>query len=203
LDLVEAVGGLLDPCEGEGLAEAFELGTEVGVAEKLGGAGLEEEKVFEEEREGAEEGGGLLLAFGSGAVGLGHLEESGVVWFSRGVVEEEEGVGAGGGVGFEIEAEGFACGSLGETGDEGALFGRDFGAAVGEEHLDFFYGQCPETDVGAAGANGGEKLAGVLREKDEVDGGGRLFENFEEGVGGFLHEAGCGEDEDFFGGLTG
>ncbi len=44
---------------------------------------LEEEEVFEEKREGAEEGGGLLLAFGSGAVGLGHLEEGGVVGFVR------------------------------------------------------------------------------------------------------------------------
>ena len=30
-----------------------------------------------------------------------------------------------------------------------------------------------------------------------MDGGGRLFEDFEEGVGGLLHEVGGGEDEDF------
>ena len=30
-----------------------------------------------------------------------------------------------------------------------------------------------------------------------------LFENFEQGVGGFLHEAGCGEDEDLLRGFAG
>ena len=203
MDLVEASGGLLDPVEGEGLGEAFEFGAEVGVAEEFGGAGVEEEEVFEEEGEGAEEGGGLLLAFGSGAVGLGHLEEGGVVGFGGGVADEEQGVGAGGGVGFEVEAEGLACGSLGEAGDEGALFGWDVGAAVGEEHLDLFEGQCSQADGCAAGADGGEELAGVFGEEDEVDCGGWLFEEFEEGVGGFLHEVGGGEDEDFARGFAG
>ena len=81
VDLVEGVAGAFDPGEGEGGGEAVELGAEVGVADEFGGAGVEEEQVFEEEREGAEEGGGFLLAFGSGAVGFGHLEEGGVVGF--------------------------------------------------------------------------------------------------------------------------
>ena len=138
LDLVEAAGGVFDPGEGEGVVEAIELGAEVGVADEFGGAGVEEEEVFEEEREGAEESGGFLLAFGSGAVGLGHLEEGGVVGLGGGVAKEEERVGAGGDVGGEVEAEGFAGGSLGEAGDEGALLRGDVGAAVGEEHLDLF-----------------------------------------------------------------
>lgn len=49
LHLVEAAGGLFDPLEGEGLDKALEFGAKVGVAEKLGGAGLEEEDVFEQE----------------------------------------------------------------------------------------------------------------------------------------------------------
>ncbi len=121
--------------------EALEFGAEVGVADEFGGAGVEEEQVFEDEGEGAEEGGGFLLAFGSGAVGFGHLEEGGVVGFLGCVADEDEGVGAGGGVGFEVEAEGLAGCSLGETGDEAALFGGDVGAAVGEEHFDLFEGQ--------------------------------------------------------------
>ena len=104
------------------------------------------------------------------------------------VAEEEEGVGAGGGVGGEVEAEGLACGSLGEAGDEGALLRRDVGAAVGEEHLDLFDGQCAEAHGGAAGADGGEKFAGIFGEEDEVDGVGWLFEDLEERVGGLLHE---------------
>jgi hypothetical protein len=81
VDLVEGVAGALDPFERKGGGEAVELGTDVDVTEELGGAGVEQEEVFEEEREGAEEGGGFLLAVGSGAVGFGHLEEGGVVGF--------------------------------------------------------------------------------------------------------------------------
>jgi hypothetical protein len=79
----------------------------------------------------------------------------------------------------------------------------DVGAAVGEEHLDLFDRQCAEAYGGAAGADGGEEFAGVFCEKDEVDGGWRLFEDFEEGVGGLLHEGGGGEDEDFLWGFGG
>ena len=107
------------------------------------------------------------------AVGLGHLEEGCVIGIICGVADEEEGVGAGGDVGFEVEAEGFACGSLGESGDQAALLRRDVGTTVGEEHLDLFDGQGAEADEGAAGAGGGEEFTGVLCQKDEVDGGGR------------------------------
>jgi hypothetical protein len=196
LDLVEGTGGLFDPVEGEGLGETIDFGAEVGVAEEFRGAGLEEEDVFEEEGEGSEEGGGLLLAFGSGAVSLGHLEEGGVVRLGCGLAEEKEGVGAGGGVGFEVEAEGLAGGSLGEAGDEGALPGIYVGAAVGEEHLDLFHWQCSQAHCGTAGADGGEELAGVFGEDDDVDSVGWLLEDLEEGVGGLLHEVGRGEDED-------
>ncbi|WP_433983223.1 hypothetical protein [Tunturiibacter empetritectus] len=88
------------------------------------------------------------MAFGSGAVGLGRLEEGGVIRLcgagvgGGGVAQEDECVGAGGGIGFEVEAEGLAGGSLGEACDEGALLWRYVGAAVGEEHLDLFDGQC-------------------------------------------------------------
>src|SRR5882762_2530520 len=116
--------------EGEGLGEAFKFGTEVGVAEEFGGAGVEEEEVFEDEGEGAEESGCLVLAFGPSTVGLRHLEQGGVVRLCSGVADEEEGVGAGCGVGVKVEAEGLAGCSLRESGDEGALFGWDVGTAI-------------------------------------------------------------------------
>ena len=141
LDLVEAAGGGFDPLETEDGIEAVEFWAEVGVADEFGGAGAEEQEIFEEEREAAEESGGFLLAFGSGAIGLGHLEEGRVVWFSGSVADEEERVGAGGDVGFEVEAESLTGCSLSEAGNQAALFGRDFGATVGEKHLDFFEGQ--------------------------------------------------------------
>lgn len=203
MDLVEASGGVFDPLEGDGLSDLFQIGAEVGVAEEFGCAGLEEEDVFEEERESAEKVGVFFLAFGSGAVGLGHLEESGVVRVSYGRADEQERVGSGGGVGGKIEAEGLAGGALCEAGDEGALFGGDVWAAVGEEHLDLFDGESAETDEGAAGANGGEEFAGVLGEDEEVDGGGRFLEDLEEGVGGLLHHVGGGEDEDLAWGFAG
>ena len=194
---------MFDPLEREGLGEAVQFGAEVGVAEELGGAGLEEEDVFEQEGQGAEQLGGFLLAFGSGAVGFGHFEESGVVGLGGGVAKEQEGVGAGGSVGGEIEAEGFACGSLGEASDERALFWSDVRASIGEEHLDFFYWQRAEADNRATGADGGEEFAGIFGEDDDVDGGWWLFEEFEEGVCRLLHEVGCGEDKDFAGSFAG
>ena len=71
-------------------------------------------------------------AFGPGAIGLSHLEEGSVVCILRRVADEDQRVGAGGGVGFEVEAEGLAGCALREAGDEGALLGWDVGAAVGQ-----------------------------------------------------------------------
>ena len=69
-------------------------------------------------------------------------------------------------------------------------------AAIGEEHLDLFARQCAQANYRATGTDGWQKLAGILGEDDDVDRRGRLFEEFEEGVSGFLHEVGGGEDED-------
>ena len=68
-----------DPGEGEGGGQAVELGAEVGVAQEFGRAAVEQEKVFEEKRESAQQGSSFGLAVGPGAVGLGALEEDGVV----------------------------------------------------------------------------------------------------------------------------
>src|ERR1039458_7450059 len=81
LDLVEGVAGAFDPGERQGSGEALEFGAQVDVAEKSGRAGVEQQQVFEQQREGAEERGGFLLAVGPGAVGFGHLEEGGVIGF--------------------------------------------------------------------------------------------------------------------------
>ncbi|WP_433983224.1 hypothetical protein [Tunturiibacter empetritectus] len=56
LYLVESAGGGFDPSEAEGAAEAVEFGAQVGVADELGSACAEEEEIFEEEGEAAEEG---------------------------------------------------------------------------------------------------------------------------------------------------
>ena len=50
LYLVEVAGGVFNPGKVEDGVEALELGVDVRVAEKLGGACAEEEKVFEQER---------------------------------------------------------------------------------------------------------------------------------------------------------
>ena len=54
---------------------------------------------------------------------------------------------------------------------------------------------------GAAGADGGQQLAEVLRHQEDVDVGRRFFQHLEERVGGFLHEGGCGDEEDPGGGF--
>ena len=196
VDLIEGADGGLDPGKGEGGGEGVELAAEVDVAKELGGAGGEHEEIFEEEGEGAEESHGLLLAFGAGAVGFGGFEEGGVVGFGGGLAEEQEGVGAGGEEGGEIEREGAAGGSLSEASDKIALRRGQVVAAADEEEFDLCEGKGAETDGGAAAADGGEELAGVFGEQHDVDGGWRLLEDFEQGVGGLLHEGGGGEDED-------
>src|SRR5437868_6103603 len=62
LHLIEAARGVFDPREVEHGVEALQFLADIGVAEEFGGAGAEEEKVFEEEREGAEKSGRFLLA---------------------------------------------------------------------------------------------------------------------------------------------
>ena len=115
---------------------------------------------------------------------------------TRCVAEKDEGVGAGGDVGFEVEGEGAAGCSLREAGDESALFGGDIGTAGGEQGFDLFDGKRAEADSGAARADGGQQLAGVFGEDEDEDGVGGLLEDLEQGVGGLLHHAGGGEDED-------
>ena len=201
MDLVEGVAGGFDPGERECCGEAVELGAEVGVAQEFGRAGVEQEEVFEEQGEGAQESESFGLAVGSGTVCFGHLEEGGVVGFGLaryvgGVAEKDEGVGAGCGVAVEVEGEGATGCSLREAGDQGALFGGDIGAARGDEGFDLLDRERTEADVGAAGADGGQQLSGILGEDDDVDGVRRLLEDLEQGVGGLLHHAGGGEDED-------
>ena len=84
VDLVEGVAGALDPGEGQRGGQAAELGAEIDVAHQFRRSGVEQEQIFEQQREGAQQRGSLLLAVGAGAVGLGHLEEGGVVEFWSG-----------------------------------------------------------------------------------------------------------------------
>ena len=69
----------------------------------------------------------------------------------------------------------------------------------GEELLDFLCGDGAEADDGAAGSDGGQEFAEIFGEDDDVGVVGWFFEDFEERVGGFLHEGGGGDDEDFCG----
>ncbi len=80
-DLDEGAGGAVDPVDGEALGEAVEFGGEVEVADEGGGSGDDEEQIFNEAAEGAEEVDGFLLAVGAGAVGFGGVEELGIVGF--------------------------------------------------------------------------------------------------------------------------
>ena len=169
-------------------------------------ARLQQQDVLEQAGEGAEEGRGFGLALGAGAVGLGHAEEGGVVLHAAGVlggVQDGEGVVAGRGVFGEVEADGAAGGSFAEAGGELALGLVELGAALGEEGGDLVGGQGSEVRYGAAGADGGEQLAEVLGEEEDVDVGRRLLQDFQEGVGCLLHEGRGGDDEDLGAGFGG
>ena len=72
--------------------------------------------------------------------------------------------------------------------------GLVMGTAFGEKFFDLVGGNGAEAEDAGAGADGGEEFAGVFREQDDGGVGGRLLENFEEGVGGFFHEGRAGED---------
>src|ERR1700679_3956784 len=56
---------------------------------------------------------------------------------------------------------------------------------------------------GAAGADGGEQLAEVLGQQQDVDVWRWLLEDFQEGIRCFLHEGCRGDDEDLGGGFDG
>ena len=176
---------------------------DVEVADEVGGAGDDEEQVFEQAAEGAEEVDGFLLAVGAGAVGFGGVEELGVVGIAEGGAEEDEGVVAAGEVDGEVDGEGAADGSFGEAGGEGAVVGLELGAALGEEGLELGGGDGAEAVNDGAGADGGEQLLGVFGEQDEGGVVGRLFEDFEEAVGGLFHEGRGGEDGEGAPGLDG
>lgn len=53
VDLIEATAGLLDPLEGQSAGEAIEFGADVGVAEELRSARVEEQEIFKQKGEGA------------------------------------------------------------------------------------------------------------------------------------------------------
>ena len=190
----QAAGGGFDPVEGYRRGHSGQLFLEIDVADEVRGFGFEEEQVFEEGGSGANEGFGFFLAFGAGAVGFGDVEEVGCVGLAASAAQEDEGVGAAGEVRGEIEVESAADGAFGEAGDEGALGGAVGGAAFGEELLDLAGGDGAEAEDAGAGADGGEEFAGVFCEQDDGGVVGWFFEDFEEGVGGFLHEGGAGED---------
>src|ERR1700742_278126 len=111
LDLGYTAFGGFDPGESGLLRQGGQLFLKIDVANEGCGAGLEEQDVLEEAQKGAEQLGGLFLAFRSCAIGLGHFEERGEVGSAERVVKDEQGVGAAGEIAFEIEAEGPAYGS--------------------------------------------------------------------------------------------
>ena len=88
---------------GEALGEAVEVGGEIEVADEGGRAGDDEQQIFNEAAESAEQVDGLLLAVGAGAIAFSGVEELGVVGLPECGAEEDERVLAAGEVGGEIE----------------------------------------------------------------------------------------------------
>ena len=65
---------------------------------------------------------------------------------------------------------------------------------MGEQGFEVGGGDGAEAVKDGAGADGGQQFLGVLGEQDERGVLGRLFEDFEQRVGGLFHECRRGED---------
>jgi hypothetical protein len=54
LDLIEQMAGALDPGERQSGGEALELAAQIDIAQQFGSAGIEQQQVFKQQREGAQ-----------------------------------------------------------------------------------------------------------------------------------------------------
>jgi len=119
--LVKCAGGGFDPFEGNGCGSSFQFGDQIDIANHLRRSCLEQQQVFQQRRQGAEQILRFLLAFCTGAVGFRHLEESRVIRIVYGIPQNDERVLACGGESGKIKVEGTAGGSLCQAGDKLAL----------------------------------------------------------------------------------
>jgi len=199
--LNEGAGGVVDPLDAYALREAGKFGFDVQVADKAWRSGDDEEQVFNEAAEGAEEAEGFLRSVGAGAVLLGGLEKGREIWLPKRGAEQEDGVLTAGEVGRQVEGEGAADGAFREAGGESAVLRFQLGTAKGEEGFEVRGGEGAEAMHDGAGADGGEQLLGVFGEEDERGVLRRLFKDFEQAVGGLFHEGRGGEDGEGAAGL--
>ena len=134
------------------------------------------------QREGAEESDGFVLAIGSGA-GQFLVILKRAVWSGSGgggggaswpgrllrrLRQKDERIGAAGEVGGEVEARARRR-PPGRDARRATLRGLPLGAECGECGFDLGWGKSAEPGHCAAGADGGEKFAGVLSEDEDVD----------------------------------
>ena len=170
------------------MGEAVEFGSEVEVADEMRRAGDEEEQVFKEAAECAEEVDGLFLAVGAAAIGFRGVEEGGVVGLpprgrrpirevAEGGSEQNEGILAAQEVDAKVDVEGAADSAFGEAGGEGAIGRLELGAAQGEQGFKVGGGECAKAVKDGAGTDGGQQLLRVFSEEDERGVRRRLFED--------------------------
>jgi hypothetical protein len=129
---------------------------------------LQEHQVFEQRVEGAEKVVDFLAAFGAGTVGLGGLEQLGVIAGAERGFQHDEGVAAGGDIAFEIEGQGASDGAFAEAGDQRALPGIPIGTKLGEPALDLGGSERAQIEGHGAGANRGQQFSGVFGEQKNV-----------------------------------
>ena len=169
---------------------------------RCGRFGFEQEQVFEEGRGGAEKAFGFRLTFGAGAVGFGGLNKSDAsAWpmvlrrRTRASARLARYAGRS-----KPSARPMAPSERRAIRERSAGV---MGTAFGEKFFDLVSGDGAETEDAGARADGGEEFAGVFGKQDDGGVCGRFFQNFEEGVGGFFHEGGAGEDGEGAAGFRG
>ncbi len=161
------MGGGVNPVYTYVLCKASDFGFDVEIADELRRAGDDEEQVFDEAAEGAEQVDGLLLAVGSGAVALCGVEERRVIRLAESGAQQDERVLAAGEVNVEVEVERAAYGSFGEARGESAVSGFEQRATPGEQGFKIGRRDSSEAVNDGAGADGGQKLLWIFGEQDE------------------------------------
>src|SRR5579884_4316957 len=95
---------------------------------------------------------------------------------------------------FDVKTQRSTDGPLRQPGDEGTLGGAQVRAAASDQLFELVEGQCAEAHNSRTRADGGKKLACVLRKQKDAGVSWRLLEYFQQGIGSLLHKGGAGED---------
>src|SRR5215475_8927959 len=119
----QSFGGAADPVEVGALGHFLEFSLDVGITHQLRRARLKKEQVLKQGMECAQQGIGLFAAISASAVGLGCLEQFGVLAAAECRIQQDQGMGSRRSVAFEVERCGASDSAVAQPRDQSALTG--------------------------------------------------------------------------------